>query len=320
MIVVPTILTDKDVLESADMASAIEAVTHAFAAKAAGTLVAPARHKVSFPELGDLVFTIGGVAGDAALAGFRVYDTFDTHGAPHTQIVAIWDARDGSLQAVILGERLGDLRTGAIGGLAIRHMARADAETLGLIGSGAQARTQIAAAAAVRRLRTVRVYSRNTENRRAFAEEMARQLDLDIAPVASAREAVTGADIVICATSSEVPVIEAAWLAAGTHINALGPKTRDRHELGLDVAERAGIIATDSPAQTGAYGAPFFLEGSPHLARMVDLADLIAGKAAARPSQEAITLFCSTGLAGTEVLVGAALLKEWKRRRGHSIA
>jgi ornithine cyclodeaminase len=141
-------------------------------------------------------------------------------------------------------------------------MARADAETLGLIGSGAQARTQIAAAAAVRRLRTVRVYSRNTENRRAFAEEMARQLDLDIAPVASAREAVTGADIVICATSSEVPVIEAAWLAAGTHINALGPKTRDRHELGLDVAERAGIIATDSPAQTGAYGAPFFLEGS----------------------------------------------------------
>ncbi|HEV8388888.1 MAG TPA: hypothetical protein VGQ35_03540, partial [Dongiaceae bacterium] len=145
---------------------------------------------------------------------------------------------------------------------------------------------------------------------------MGKQLDLDIAPVASAREAVSGADIVICATSSDVPVMEAAWLAPGSHVNMLGRKTRDRHELGLDVVERASLIATDSPAQTRAYGAPFFLEGTPHLARMVDLADLIAGKAAARPSPEAITLFCSTGLAGTEVLVGAALLKEWQRRRG----
>jgi ornithine cyclodeaminase/alanine dehydrogenase-like protein (mu-crystallin family) len=315
MIVTPTILADKEVLELADMASAIEAVTRAFKARTSGALIAPPRHSVTFPELGNLVFTIGGVAGDAALAGFRVYDTFETGGAPHTQIVAIWNARSGSLQGLILGERLGDLRTGAIGGLAIRHMARPDADTLGLIGSGAQARTQIAAAAAVRRLRTVKVHSRNAENRRAFAVEMGRQLDLDITPVASAREAVVGADIVICATSSDVPVIEAAWLAPGAHVNTLGPKTRDRHELGVEVAERAGIIATDSPAQTRAYDAPFFLEGSPALARMVDLADVVAGKVVARPSADAITLFCSVGLAGTEVLVGAAILEEWHRRR-----
>src|SRR5262245_29263948 len=166
------------------MPAAIAAVARAFEARVAGTLVAPARHIVSFPECGNLSFTIGGVGGEAALAGFRVYDTFDTAGAPHTQIVAVWDARTGTLQGIILGERLGDLRTGAIGGLAIRHMARADAGTLGVIGSGAQARTQIMAAAAVRRLRAVRIYSRSEEKRRAFASEMARLLDLDIAPVA----------------------------------------------------------------------------------------------------------------------------------------
>ena len=271
---------------------------------------------MTFPELGDLTFTIGGVAGDDALAGFRVYDTFDTDGAPHTQIVAIWDARDGSLQGLILGERLGDLRTGAIGGLAIRHMARPDSETLGMIGSGAQARTQIAAAATVRRLRNVRVYSRNAgKSTRLCRGDEPQRLDLDITPVASAREAVVGADIVICATSSDVPVIEAAWLAPGTHVNTLGPKTRDRHELSVGVAERAAVIATNSPAQTRAYGAPFFLEGSPALARMVDLADVVAGKAVARPSADAITLFCSIGLAGTEVLVGDAILEEWKRRQ-----
>src|SRR5687768_8775806 len=315
MIVNPTILTDKDVLELADMASAIEAVSRAFEARASGTLIAPPRHSVTFPDLGALTFTIGGVmAGDAALAGFRVYDTFDTHGAPHTQIVAVWNARDGTLLGVILGERLGDLRTGAIGGLAIQHMARADSEILGMIGSGAQARTQVAAAATVRRLRKVRVHSRDAGNRRAFAEEMGRRLNLDVTPAASAKEAVVGADIVICATSSDVPVMEAAWLAPGAHVTTLGPKTRDRHELDIDIAARAELIATDSPAQTQAYGAPFFLEGSAALARMIDLADLVSGKTVARPAADAITLFCSTGLAGTEVLVGDALLKEWRRR------
>ncbi|HEX6120123.1 MAG TPA: hypothetical protein VFZ03_11815 [Dongiaceae bacterium] len=309
-----TVLTDSEVLALADMGAVIEAVGRAFEARNAGTLVAPARHGVAFPGLGDLIFTIGGVAGSTALAGFRVYDTFDAGDAPHTQIVAVWDAKSGALQGIILGERLGDLRTGAIGGIAIRHMARRDAANLGLIGSGAQARTQVAAAAAVRRLRAVRVYSRNAENCRAFAVEMSKALDLDIAPVGSAREAVAGADIVICATSSDTPVIEAGWLAPGAHVNMLGRKTRDRRELGVEVAERAAVIATDSPAQTRAYGAPFFLEGTPHLARMVDLADLIAGKAAGRGSPDAITLFCSVGLAGTEVLVGDALLKEWKRR------
>src|SRR5262245_25165524 len=123
-----------------------------------------------------------------------------------------------------------------------------------------------------------------------------------------------GADVVVCATSSDTPVLEAGWLAPGAHVNMLGRKTADRRELGLDVAERAAVIATDSPAQTRAYGAPFFLDGTAHLARMADLADLIAGKATARPSPEAITLFCSTGLAGTEVLVADALLRAWKRR------
>ncbi len=310
-----TILTDADVLELADMSSAIEAVTRAFEARTSGTLVAPARHSVTFPGLGALTFTIGGVTGGAALAGFRVYDTFDTHGAPHTQIVAVWNARDGALQGVILGERLGDLRTGAIGGLAIRHMARADSETLGIIGSGAQARTQAAAAAAVRRLREVRVYSRSADNRRAFAEEMELRLDLEVTPVAAAREAVAGADIVICATSSDVPVLQCDWLAPGTHVTTLGPKTRDRHELDVGVAECAAVIATDSPAQTRAYGAPFFLEGTAALERMVDLADVVSGKLVARPDADSITLFCSTGLAGTEVLVGDDLLKEWKRRQ-----
>ncbi len=311
----PTILGDEDVARLIDMATAIEAVEQAFQARIAGTLVAPPRHDVAFPGHGNLVFTVGGVVGKDAVAGFRVYDTFEGDSPQRSQMVAVWDARTGALQGVVLGDRLGRLRTGAIGGVAIRYMASPTAEIVAVIGSGAQARTQLEAAAAVRRLRAVRVYSRSAENRAAFASEMAGNLGLAVTPVATARDAVDGADIVLCATTSAVPVIDAAWLAPNAHINTVGPKTRTQHELGPEVAERATVIATDSLEQSRAYREPFFLDGSPAMARMIDLAELVSGNAVARRAGDAMTLFCSVGLAGTEVLVAAAALRRAEERR-----
>jgi ornithine cyclodeaminase/alanine dehydrogenase-like protein (mu-crystallin family) len=311
----PTILGDDDLARMIDMASAIDAVESAFRARTAGTFVAPPRHHVEFPGHGDLVFTIGGTVGGNAVAGFRVYETFAGVSPQRSQIVAVWDARGGALQGLVLGDRLGELRTGAIGGVAIRHMASPAADTVAVIGSGAQARTQLEAAAAVRPLRTVRVYSRSSENRLAFATEMAGRLGLAVTPVLTAREAVEGADIVLCATTSAVPVIDAAWLMPNAHINTVGPKTRTRHELDPAAAERAAVIATDSLEQTRAYRDPFFLDGSPAMARMIDLSELASGRVVARPAATAMTLFCSVGLAGTEVLVAAAALRRAEERR-----
>jgi ornithine cyclodeaminase len=305
---IPRIITDRDIARVIDMAAAIDAVEAAFRAKAAGRLVAPPRHYVSFPGHGDLVFTIGGTVGGDAVAGFRVYETFAGDSPQRSQVVAVWDARSGALCGLVLGDRLGELRTGAIGGVAIRYMAPPAADTVAVIGSGAQARTQLEAAAAVRRLKTARVYSRSPENRLAFAAEMADRLGLVVTPVTTAREAVEGADIVLCATTSAVPVIDAAWLSRDAHINTVGPKTHTRHEIGPEIAEHAAIVATDSLEQTRAYAEPFFLDGSPASARMVDLAELVSGRLAARQGGPAITLFCSVGLAGTEVLVAAAAL------------
>jgi len=308
----PTILSDEDLARLIDMRSAIDAVEPAFRARTAGTLVSPPRHHVVFPGYGDLVFTIGGTVGEDAVAGFRVYETFAGAGPQRSQVVAVWDARNGALRGLVLGDRLGELRTGAIGGVAIRYMAPRTAEIVAVIGSSAQARTQLEAAATVRRLRAVKVYSRSAKNRLAFATEMAERLGLAISPVTTAREAVEGADIVLCATTSAVPVIDAAWLAPDVHINTVGPKTRTRHELGLDIAERATVIATDSLEQARAYREPFFLDGSPAMGRMIDLAELVSGNTAARPAGSAVTLFCSVGLAGTEILVAAAALDRAK--------
>jgi ornithine cyclodeaminase len=299
------ILKDEDLCPAAVMRGAIDALETAFRAKAAGKMVSPPRHHVSFPRRGDIVFTVGGIDGERPLAGFRAYETFD--GGRHSQVVAVWRADTAEFQGVILGERLGQIRTGAIGGVAIRHLSAPTARTVGIIGSGAQARAQLVAAAAVRDISSARVFSRNPGNRATFAEEMQLQLGIAVEPVTSAAKALADADIVLCATSSDMPVIDASELKAGVHINTIGPKTLKGHELGLDVADMAGIIATDSPEQTRAYASPFFLSGTIHEKRMIDLAAIVAGHAAGRTSPLDTTLFCSAGLAGTEVIVASAI-------------
>lgn len=307
------ILTEEDLGGSSLMSVAIEAVEKAFLARARGQAVSPPRHHVSFPGCGDLVFTVGGVLGDRPLAGFRVYETFD--GVEHSQIVAVWSADDAKLKGLIVGERLGAIRTGAIGGVAIRHLSWPEASVVGVVGSGLQARTQLAAAAAVRNITLARVYSREQTHRAAFAEEMQRELGIEVRPADSVREAVRDADIVISATSSNRPVVAASDLKPGAHVSTLGPKTLEAHELGLDIADAATIIATDSLEQTRAYASPFFLEGSGHEPRMVELSDIVAGKVPGRSSVGETTLFCSVGLAGTEVAVASALFDSRQLRQ-----
>lgn len=310
----PIVLTDEDVSAHTDMRLAIAAVGRAVAAKANGLLVAPPRHRVDFPGHGDLVFTIGGVTDDAPLAGFRAYERFAATGPDRSQVVAVWDMASGTLRGLVIGDLLGAVRTGAIGGLAVDLMAPRDASRVAVIGSGRQARTQLIATAAIRPVREVRVYSRSEANRNAFAHEMAAKLGLDVAPVANAREAAKDADIVLCATDSEIPVVEAKWLKPGAHINTVGPKSARAHEIGMDVVASAALIATDSPDQARAYDPPFFLTGTPHMDRMIDLAMIIAGRVIRRTDAGGNTLFCSTGLAGTEVLVAAALLDAAEQR------
>lgn len=290
------ILTDSDVWAGLDMHSAIAAVRRALAAHCDGTLVAPPRHGVSTGP-GSLVFTVGG---QGSLAGFRVYDTYPD--SKQDQLTAVW--RDGALQGVIVGSALGAIRTGAIGGVAVDALARPEASTVAIVGAGLQARTQLLAAAAVRLLTQVRVYSRTQASRDRFAAEMSARLDLRVDAVDNVSDAFDGADIILSATNASSPVFRAEDVPAGCHVTVAGPKFADRHEWPRALADRAARIVTDAPDQLRAYPTPFLLASTPHMDRIEDLCRL----SAATRRAEDITLFVSTGLAGTEVFVGEALL------------
>ena len=308
------ILTDKEI-ETVSMQLAVECMEDAFRQHAAGNLIAPGR-LTSDVNIGQLVFTVGAATAPQPVVGFRCYDFQHLASPRRAELTVLFDAEDGHLLGIVTGPLLGALRTGAIGGVAIDHLARRETKTLGLIGAGYQARTQLAAALAVRSFSTVRVFSRDPEKRHQFADQMRSQFDCDIQGVETAQHAAEEADVLICATNSSDPVIQADWLKPGVHINTIGPKFKDSHELGPDVGERATRLVTDSPAQLEAYGDTLLLHGGPQMNHVEGLSTIVASQSP--PSQTGdptstraatdITCFISLGLAGTEVFLARKLL------------
>ncbi len=308
------VLNDNDIKDVLTMPLALNRVEATIREHGEGMLIAPPRFRVE-TENGGLAFTVG-VAKSEHLIGFRVYDTIRHSYTDNAQITAIFDSETGTLRGIIIGKTIGTMRTGAIGGVAIKYMAREDAEVLGIIGAGIQARTQVEAAAYVRKFKRVHVFSPSLVNRQLFAREMSDRLNLAIEPVETAEQAVRGADVLICATTSRQPVFHRDWLSAGVHINTIGPKFRYEQEIDPDVLERCAVIATDSLTQLDHYDKPFFIDGTPYRAKMIELGAIVAHQEKGRQSAGDITLFCSVGLAGTEVVIADAVITAFQQNMG----
>lgn len=291
------LLFDPDVVEALTPELAVSAARQAVLDAYQGRLQAPPRLVADVGD-GELVFTAGGYPGGTR--GVRVYQTrlLDSD-----QVVLVWNG-DGHLEGCVVGIELGARRTGALGAVAADALARTDAARVAVIGSGRQAWTQLWALTAVRALEDVRVYSPTAEHRESFAARGRRELGLDAAAVDSARQAVRPADIVVLATRSTQPVIETAWLQDGAHVTTVGPKAITGHETPADLAARAAVLASDSPAQASAYDEPFFTDRAP-----VHLGAILSGDLPGRTREDDMTLYTSTGLAGSELVLAARLLE-----------
>ncbi len=271
-----------------------------------GALAAPPRLVAHLPEVNwdHLLFTVG--ASEQSI-GFRVGG-----GAPDPRIeqfTAVFDRAAGRLVGIVVGNQLGARRTAALAAIATDQLARKDSRILGLVGAGRQAAAHVWAVQSVRQLEEVRVFSRDRARREQFARQCSSELGLRCVAADSARHAVEGADLVTLTTTSASPVIDDEWIAEGTHVATLGPNTVDEHEAPFDLAARADVLVTDSVAQLSADNAPSWLTAAGRFDDVRALSAVIAGEAMGRRSVRAITMFCSTGLAGTEVLLAAEVLR-----------
>ena len=245
--------------------------------------------------------------GSAAL-GWCGLKTYCTGRDGATFFVLLFDQATGGLAAIMEADALGRIRTGAATGVAADHLAAPAAETVGIVGCGYQAETQLEALAAVRPLRRVEAYCRRGARRLAFAEKMAERLRIPVAPAASAEAAVRNKDIVVAVTTARTPVVRGDWLAEGAFVAAAGGNALSRRELDRRAVRHARRIVVDDLPQAriecgdlAALGAGF------DWGSVETLGDVVA---AGRGSDEAgSALFESQGIAAEDIAAASVVYR-----------
>lgn len=295
------IINEEQVRSLLPMREAIRLMRETFAGLRSGHSLNQPRRRLILPQTGSVLHSMAGAHGK--YFGTKIYATNAKHGNANF-LFWLLDAETAKPLCLIEANWLGQIRTGAASGYATALLARENAQTHGIIGTGFQARAQLEAVAAVRDIRETRVWSRNRENRDRFA------METGAIAVATAREAVEGMDIVSTATWAKDPVLEAAWIGPGTHVNAMGSNVANRRELPAALIEKAEVIVVDSVEQARQESGDLVLAW-PHEAqwRAIDLKD-----AQPRTDANAITIFKSNGLGVEDVAAGAYVYEQYLLR------
>jgi len=306
-------LTESDVTELLTMEMALEAVEGVFSRQASGEATNEPRRRVR--TRGTTLNVMSGA--DREWLGLKSY-TVGRTGAKF--FVNLYDAGSGELAALIEADKLGQMRTGAASGVAAKYLARSDARTIGIIGTGWQAQSQLEAICAVRPIERILVHSRSGVNRERFCREMAGRLAVpEIVPVEKAED-VAAAGILVTITNSREPVLRGEWISPGTHICAAGGNSILRREFDDEVIKRADLLTVDSIEQARIEAGELLSaveKGLLTWERMVELRHIVAGHHHGRRSETDITIFKSLGLAIEDIATAALLLKAaLKEKRG----
>lgn len=311
---VPLWITEADVTSAVSLPEAVDALERVLRLEAEGQAATmPKTHLMVGAN--DALHAIGASVAGAGLCGTKTW--VNVAGKSQT-VLALFSLEDGRLRAIIEATALGQTRTAAMTGVGTRRLAPADADELAVVGSGKQALPQVAACAAVRKLKHVRVFSRRPEARDAFANAVRRELGLKVTAASSLEEAVRGAPIVTLITNATEPFFAAALAAPGAHINAMGAIVPARAEFSDDVFARCGVIAVDNVASVRELSSEFrrhFGKDEQAWRAVLPISRLIADDMR-RPADCDLTLFKAMGMGLSDLALGIEVLARVERRGG----
>jgi alanine dehydrogenase len=303
---VPLYLSEADIAALLTPADAVEAVEQSFRHLAAGTVENAPRRRLALDEgrLADMAASDLelGYAGAKVYAGFREGAAF---------VVVLFDAAKPELVAVIEADHLGRLRTGAATGVAAKYLAKEDASSLGVIGCGSQAETQVACIrAAVPTIERVVAYCRTERSLREFCKRV------DAEPGESHRDPAEQ-DVVVTITTSRDPVLRGDWLRPGALVCACGANVLGARELDNVVLQRAAFVCCDSKEQAALESSDLVepIEvGTLDWLEVHELQEVVVGELEGRASPDDIVVFKSNGIAAWDVAIAAKAVERARER------
>lgn len=291
------------------MPAAIEAVEEAFRRLASGDATNTPRRRDQGSG-----FVLHSMSASASYLGFAGWKHYVTTKSGAKFYVGLQRTSDGSLAALIEADRLGQMRTGAVTAVAVKHLTEPTADEMGLFGSGWQAESQLLAVAAVRPLKRVYVYSRRPESRNNFARRLTEQIGVEVLAVDEPRRAVENLPIVVTATTSKTPVFDGGFLSSQTLVCAMGSNWLQKAEIDVSTVARANTVVCDSIEACQLEAGDFLAaieQGKFAWSSAMELSAIVAD--GRRQPSRGVTIFKSVGMAIEDVAVAAMLLEQAER-------
>ena len=291
-------------------ARAVEAIREAFAADGNGRTRVPPVINLEIPDArGEFHIKTAHIAGMPHIAVKIASGFYDNpaKGLPSgSGLMAIFDTTTGFPAALLLDNGfLTDVRTGAAGAVAADYLARKEIQTVGVIGSGIQARFQVECLRVVREFARIVAWSPTRARLEAYCYEMRAQ-GFDAQPAANAREVCEAADVLVTATPAHQPLVRREWLHRGMHVTAVGSDSPGKQELDADCLLRADLMVVDRLSQAGAFGEISHAQGA---AVYAELGEIVAGKKPGRTTDEQLTVADLTGVGFQDTAIASAALR-----------
>jgi ornithine cyclodeaminase/alanine dehydrogenase-like protein (mu-crystallin family) len=303
---VPLYLTEADVAELAEPADAVPVVEACFRRLAAGAIAQMPRYRLHTD--GGEYAVMAAVDHELQVAGLKNYTWID---GTLSFLACLFSTVDGAPLAVMEANRLGWLRTGAASAVAAKHLARSGATSIGLIGAGWHARSQLAAIrAAVPTLEDAVAWSRTPEPLAAFCRETG-------ARPGGGPEEPAGCDIVVTVTSSKDPVVRGDWLRPGALVCGVGANDPAKRELDARVIARSSFVCTDSLAEARREAGDLIEPvdvGQLDWLEVHALQDVVSGEVTGRHGDDDIVVFKSNGMAALDVAMAEELVRRARQR------
>ncbi len=315
------VLNHAEVSELLPLDECLPVMREAFIALASGKVHLPLRSIIRPPQAKGLLGLMPSyVSGDRLAYGLKAVTVFPENPAigkdAHQGAVLLFSGETGELQALMNASAITAIRTAAATAVATDLLARKDADSLAILGSGVQARTHLLAIAEVRELKRCRIASRHFEHAQKFANAMNHHVPFAVEAVETVAEALAGADLIVTTTTAREPIIKREWIKPGSHLNLVGACVPNAREADGETVAAASLFVDSRESalnEAGDYilAAREGVIGPDHI--RAELGDVLIGTKTGRSSEEEITCFKSLGISVEDLFAAEYLFRKAER-------